>query len=144
MKSNKNYYNVIVCGGRNYNNKENVYSILDIINSKLKNNDTILKNNNSFELKIVNGGADGADLLSKFWARDRKVELEIFLADWKTYGKKAGPLRNKLMFDVTNPQIIVAFNGGKGTQNMIELALNNGYILEDLTTEHECKILYKY
>lgn len=142
MKSERNFFNVIVCGGRNYKNQENVYSILDIINQKIKNNCAIFENNT--ELKIINGGADGADLLSKFWARDRNVQLDIFLADWTTYGKSAGPIRNKLMFDSSNPHMIVAFNGGKGTKNMITLALDNGYILEDLTKEYECKILYKY
>lgn len=142
MKFEDNYYNVIVCGGRNYKNKENVYSILDTVNENIKNNKEFFQNNT--ELKIINGGANGADLLSKLWAKDREVQLEVFLADWNAYGKFAGPLRNKLMFESSKPEIIIAFNGGKGTKNMIELALDDGYALEDLTKTHECKILYKY
>lgn len=142
MKFEKNFFNVIVCGGRNYENKENVYSLLDIVNAKLQNNNKILNQNT--KLKIINGGANGADFLSKCWAKDRGIDIEIFLADWNTYGKYAGPLRNKLMFDSSNPEMIVAFNGGKGTKHMIELALDNEYILEDLTEHQECKILYKY
>lgn len=139
--SSSNFFTILVCGGRYYNNKENVYNILNNAKDVVDTNNEIFKNNQ--KLKIVNGGANGADEISTRWAKENNIYLDIFEADWKTFGKAAGPIRNRLMFETTNPNIIIAFNGGNGTKNMIQLAKNHGYHIENLTEDKECQILYQ-
>ena len=95
---------VLVCGGRNYSDFSFMENILNQISIT----------------SIVNGGASGADSLSTLWAKKNNIPFYEIKANWEFYGKKAGPIRNKLMLD-THPDIelIVVFSGGKGTQNMV-------------------------
>ena len=75
---------------------------------------------------IVYGCAPGADMLGKQWAEAERrhgwVGLAPFPADWEKYGKGAGPRRNKQMLDEGNPDLVVAFPGGRGTADMIQRA----------------------
>ena len=48
--------------------------------------------------------------------------VEEYPADWKKYGKSAGPLRNQRMIDEGKPDLVVAFPGGVGTADMISRA----------------------
>ena len=71
------------------------------------------------EIIIISGGAKGADSLGERYARDNKLKCERYPADWGTYGKAAGPIRNKRMCNVCD--VIIAFWDGisPGTRNMI-------------------------
>lgn len=71
---------------------------------------------------LAEGCAAGADLLSGIWAASRGVELFEYPADWDTYGGKAGPKRNQYQLDTFKPDMLVAFRGGTGTQDMISRA----------------------
>jgi predicted Rossmann fold nucleotide-binding protein DprA/Smf involved in DNA uptake len=73
-------------------------------------------------VKIISGGARGADRLAARYARENQIPLQEFLPDWKTHGRKAGILRNRDI--IKNADAVVAFWDGKsrGTQNSIELA----------------------
>lgn len=71
---------------------------------------------------VIHGAAPGADHWGGVWAR-RMLILELAVpADWKTLGKRAGPIRNQLMLDAHAPQIVVASPGGKGTADMLRRA----------------------
>ena len=48
-------------------------------------------------------------------------------ADWKQYGRGAGPIRNREMLQYSEPDIVVAFPGGAGTADMIRAARTAGY-----------------
>ena len=102
---------ILVCGGRDYNKKEVVYNVLDLMYDNIQ--------------CIVHGGARGVDSLAQTWAEERGVKTLVFPADWEKYGKSAGPIRNKQMLD-ENPDLmgVLAFPGGNGTKNMINLAVN--------------------
>jgi hypothetical protein len=71
---------------------------------------------------IIQGGARGADRLAFIWAGRQLIQTETFLADWKTHGKAAGPIRNQRMIDEGKPDLVVAFPGGKGTADMVRRA----------------------
>jgi hypothetical protein len=47
------------------------------------------------DLTILSGGAKGADGLGEKFARENHLGVELFPANWKTYGRAAGPIRNK-------------------------------------------------
>ena len=106
-------FKVLVCGGRNYNNDQLLYTILDHMYDEYGLLGPIV---------IIHGGARGADTLGDQWAKDRQIPIEEFKAEWDIYGKSAGYIRNKRMLVEGKPNLVIAFPGGAGTQNMINLA----------------------
>ena len=42
------------------------------------------------------------------------------------HGRSAGMIRNKEMIDCHNPELVIAFPGGSGTEGMKKLALRRG------------------
>ncbi len=51
------------------------------------------------KVMLVSGGARGADALAEKYAKDRNIRIRVFPAEWKKYGKGAGPIRNRQMLD---------------------------------------------
>lgn len=105
---------ILVCGGRDYSNREKLFEILDIWRDCYP------------KLVIIQGAARGADSLAGEWAKARGVPQEIFPALWDVYGKSAGFRRNEQMLYEGQPDRVLAFAGGKGTQMMVELARKAG------------------
>jgi hypothetical protein len=113
-----NEFRILVCGGRDYDNRERLFGVLD----KALEASTLAER--SFVL--IHGNARGADKLSHEWASARQVDdVRVYPADWNTHRKAAGPIRNRLML-TENPHVVIAFPGGKGTANMINLAEKAG------------------
>jgi hypothetical protein len=107
-----NEFRVLVCGGRDYDDRERLFGVLD----KALESATLAKR--SFVL--IHGNARGADKLSHEWATARQVDdVRVYPADWNTHKKAAGPIRNRLMLTDGQPHVIVAFEGGNGTADMI-------------------------
>lgn len=104
------YKRVLVCGGRGFTDTEFIYSTLD----------KLLKEH-PIEV-VIEGNALGADRIAGFWARKNGLINLKFPADWDKYKKAAGFIRNREMLDKGLPDLVVAFPGGRGTQNMIKLA----------------------
>lgn len=48
---------------------------------------------------IVHGGAQGADGVAENWAKLNNVPTSVHKADWDTYGRAAGPIRNSEMLE---------------------------------------------
>jgi len=96
---------VIVCGGRNYADKDRVFNVLG----------------RHHITELIEGGATGADALAREWRKCR-CEGTTVRADWKRHGRAAGPIRNKRMLDDYSPDLVIAFPGGRGTENMISQA----------------------
>jgi hypothetical protein len=70
--------------------------------------------------EIISGGAIGADKLGEIWAMAYDIPLHIFPADWKTFGKRAGFLRNQEMAKYADALIAVWNGKSKGTAHMIK------------------------
>lgn len=83
--------------------------------------DAIIKERPYKEVTIVSGGARGADSLAEAYARNRQLPLIIKRADWLTYGKKAGYLRNMEMANIANICIGFIINASPGATMMINL-----------------------
>ena len=101
---------VLVCGGRDYKDRREVYELLSCIHQ----DDPISR--------IIQGGALGADRFAADWARCAGVRVEEYKADWERHGKAAGPIRNGQMIRDGRPHLVLAFPGGAGTANMIKQA----------------------
>ena len=85
-------------------------------------------------VELVAGHAKGADLLAEKYARENGLPIHIIKPDWKTYGRAAGPIRNRQMLDYAKEEspLVVAFWDGKskGTRNTIETARSLGIAVE--------------
>lgn len=100
----------IIAGGREFNN-------YNLLKESLK--DVPIS-------EVVSGRARGADLLGEKWAKEGGVKIAYFPADWNTYGKRAGFLRNTEMAEYAE-QLVAFWDGeSKGTKHMIETATKRG------------------
>ena len=100
-------FKVLVCGGRNFTG--DVTHALDSVNAR-----------QGVDL-IIHGGAKGADSLAEQWAFRHEIDCLRVPAKWKLHGKAAGPMRNTEMLKL-KPDLVVAFSGGRGTDNMVRQA----------------------
>ena len=105
---------LIVAGGRDYH-----LTLHDI--RRLESSNAITK--------IVSGGASGVDNDAEKWGESRGIPVRIFKADWKRYGRCAGPLRNREMAD--SADAVALFPGGRGTTSMYNEATKRGLEIFD-------------
>lgn len=110
---------VLVCGGRKYADREKMDRVLRLVDNAKGPIKT-----------LIHGAASGADSLAAAWAKDCGLdefgEVLAFPADWNKHGVAAGPIRNLKMLLDGKPDLVVAFPGGNGTKNMIQLAQKYG------------------
>jgi hypothetical protein len=113
--------NIGVVGSRSFHDYDELKKILDseIKHARLYKPDR--------KVRIVSGGARGADTLARRYAYSREdVEYTEHRPDWKKYGRKAGIVRN---FEVikNSGRIIAFWNGkSKGTKHVITAARQIG------------------
>jgi hypothetical protein len=102
---------VAIVGSRDFKDKdfveESICSLFDI---------------GGFFAGIISGGASGVDTIAKKIAEEYGVPFTEYEADWKTYGKSAGPIRNELI--VKDCDLLIAFWDGisPGTKSSIDIA----------------------
>ena len=101
---------VLVCGGRDFSDRERFADIMNGIVRRRRVG------------RIIQGGASGADELAREWCVRWHYTYEHFPADWKKHGRAAGPIRNQQMIDEGKPDLVVAFPGGRGTADMVNRA----------------------
>ncbi len=106
-------YRILVCGGRDWSNLHMTESCLDGFREQY--------HEKGKPIVIVQGGATGADFIAKKWAEKHDIPCEEHKADWKRHGRGAGPVRNAQML-TTGIDVVVAFPGGRGTQDTIKKA----------------------
>lgn len=72
--------------------------------------------------EVVCGCANGADTHGATWADYRGIPTKLFTPDWESYGKYAGPIRNRAMAEYANA-LILCWNGrSPGSANMLKTA----------------------
>lgn len=103
----------IIAGGRDQFIPDNAYPFLQTLGIT----------------EVVSGGATGIDMDGEEWARKNSIPVKIFKAQWATYGKAAGPLRNRQMAEYAEQ--LVLFPGGRGTQSMFNQSKKAGLIVHD-------------
>jgi YspA, cpYpsA-related SLOG family len=81
---------------------------------------------------LITGGATGVDSLATQWAQACNIEVLTYPAAWGTFGRMAGPIRNRKMLEHGKPDLVVAFPGGRGTANMVKLAKSRGVRLVEI------------
>jgi hypothetical protein len=104
---------IIVTGGREYDDAFAVKKVLDLFDVGL----------------LIQGGAPGADRLARMYANVNNIECKTFEADWTKFGKAAGPIRNRVMLMENPNAVVIAFPGGKGTDNCVKTAKELGMMV---------------
>lgn len=104
---------LLVCGGRDYSDRDTMFNILE-----------------GFEFEhivevVIEGEAPGADLLAREWAESMDIDVDPYPASWKVYGRAAGPIRNQQMLVEGKPNYAFAFYDkprhlSKGTADMVK------------------------
>lgn len=109
---------VLVCGGRDYQDRAAVMRELDALSEATDEYPL-----GSVMLTVVTGGCPtGADDFAADWAVVNWCPLHEFKADWNRYGRAAGPIRNRQMLRERRPDLVLAFPGNTGTADMIKAA----------------------
>lgn len=115
---------IIVTGGRDFTDAACVDRVLDTLHQEQPI--TVL----------ATGAARGADRLAEEWAERKmpRVHLRSYPADWGKHGRAAGPVRNGRMLDeerafMGGVRIVVAFPGGRGTEDCIRQAKARGLVV---------------
>ncbi len=98
----------LVCGSRRINDEKYIFRVLDEFRKHV--------NITAF----VSGTAKGPDSIVIEYGKSRCVEVLLYPADWKHFGRSAGIIRNVEMSKIAD--IALAFWDGKsaGTKHMIE------------------------
>ena len=78
---------------------------------------------------VVCGGAKGVDSLGERYATEMNLQLNMFIPDWDTHGRAAGPIRNRKMAENAEALIAVWDGKSRGTKNMIETARKLGLLV---------------
>lgn len=123
-----------MCGGRNFGEflttrgEERERSLV-IVERKLFNLMMLFYKPSS----IVQGGASGGDHMARLWADKNGVPhtgMKYAIMDWYTNGeldRSLGPKRNaRMLKENKDIELTIAFDGGKGTANMISLSKRSG------------------
>ena len=114
---------ILICGGRHFDEygafSETVNSVLNELGI------------HQDQIELVSGGCEGTDKMAERYAEENGIPISVFTADWKRYGRAAGPIRNRQMIDQIKDcdrRYVIAFTGDrtKGTRNTIEIAGKNG------------------
>lgn len=81
--------------------------------------------------EVVSGGAQGADSFARvlvqeingqIWDERFHVKMTEFLPDWSTYGKAAGPIRNRSIIERADV-VLCCWNGeSRGTKSSLSIA----------------------
>ena len=106
---------VLVCGGRHFEHRDAVYAMLDTLHDQEE------------IVRVIQGGATGADEFARDWADNMQIDCLTFEADWERYGAAAGPIRNAVMLKKGHPNLVLAFPGGPGTADMVRRAKAGGF-----------------
>ena len=99
----------IVAGSRSIKDSQSVFDVLD------GHTDWPIT-------EVVCGCAQGPDIDGAVWAGKHGIPVVHFPADWITYGRAAGPIRNKVMAQHAEALIAIWDGKSRGTEDMIEQA----------------------
>jgi hypothetical protein len=112
--------NVLVCGDRNWTDRASLFRALTVLDLTSEKPIT----------GVVEGEATGADTMAREWADQTGIKVLSFPANWRKYGKAAGPMRNQQMLDEGKPELVVYFHpdlaNSRGTGDMVRRAKKAG------------------
>lgn len=128
---------ILVCGSRNFGNPSIIGKPKEVFLKEYKfiyyTLDQVRDEFITQDLFLMTGGANGVDMVAINWAESKGLDWKVYPADWERWGKSAGPIRNKQMLDDGRPDLVIAFSGGHGTNNMIDQAKAAGITVRKIS-----------
>lgn len=117
---------VLICGDRNWTDKEAIRRVLSSYGP-----DTVVIHGDNGKVDSKTGNVlKGADKIAGEVAKDLGFKVIAVAPKWDRYGRAAGPMRNREMFEL-KPDIVIAFHRditkSKGTKDMITAARKSGF-----------------
>ena len=97
---------IVVAGSRDYENYEEVKTYIEACIRELQKKNTLI---------FLSGGCRGVDMLGERYAKENGFPIERYPANWKKYGKSAGPKRNLQMVRICDGVICFWDGKSKGT-----------------------------
>jgi len=79
--------------------------------------------------EVVSGKAKGVDAMGEDWANQNGIPIKSFPANWKKYGRGAGPIRNAEMAEYAEALIACWDGESTGTKDMIAKARLSGLVV---------------
>ena len=76
--------------------------------------------------EVVSGGCRGVDQMGEEWAEENGIPVKTFVADWATYGRIAGELRNRRMAEYADALVILWDGKSPGASCMMREASKAG------------------
>lgn len=105
---------ILICGGREWKDYRGIHTAIEVWKPYI----------------IISGAARGADTIAEELAYSLDIDAEIYPAQWNTFGRAAGPIRNSQMLLEGKPDLVLAFHddleNSKGTKNMVNQAKKAG------------------
>lgn len=71
---------------------------------------------------VISGAAIGVDSLAIDYAKEHELPLEMYPAEWKRFGNRAGFIRNELMASKAEALVAIWDGKSRGTRHMITVA----------------------
>jgi hypothetical protein len=121
---------VLVCGGRDFHERACIFNTLDSVHARTP------------ITSIIHGNATGADRIGGAWGLNQGIDVKPYSARWtdldapgavirtradgSKYNQRAGHDRNELMLTEGKPDLVVAFPGCFGTEDMVNQAKRAG------------------
>lgn len=84
---------------------------------------------------VITGGAEGVDAAGAAWARDYRVPVRVYHADWKRYGPAAGPIRNRKMASIADALLLIWDGRSRGSASMLDFARKFGLRVYEVRDE---------
>lgn len=94
--------------------------------------------------QVLVGDAVGIDLYVRSYCRQRGIPFTEFRADWATYGKAAGPVRNQKMIDQADMLIAFWDENSPGTRSAITIAKKKGIPVSVYNVNPPYELMYEY
>lgn len=82
--------------------------------------------------ELISGCARGVDTLAERWAAETRTPVIRYPADWRTYGKSAGPRRNREMAAYAEALILIWFGDSRGSADMLKTATERGLLIHEV------------
>ena len=76
--------------------------------------------------EVVSGGAKGADVFGERWAQLHGVPVHRFPAEWQTFGRRAGFVRNAQMIEYADALVLIWDGLSRGAAHTLLLAEKAG------------------
>src|SRR6185437_1669898 len=110
VERNPNTLRVIVCGGRDFNDKVMLSRVLWYVHERRG------------LAEIIHGGQRGVEQMANRWAFEMGIQRTEVRAEWSKYGDPRALLtRNKQMFDL-GPHGVIAFPGDVHSRTIVQSA----------------------